>query len=108
MRLSPLDTEMFPMQSGIAMAHLMERRFDEACAWAEKAFRDTPFVLSATVIAASCALAGRADEARRAVDEVCKLDPTLRRSTLDGWLPFHRPEDFALFSDGLRMAGLPK
>lgn len=47
MRLSPLDTEMFPMQSGIAMAHLMERRFDEACAWAEKAFRDTRFVLSA-------------------------------------------------------------
>ena len=108
MRLSPLDTEMFRMQTGVAMAHLMAKQFDTACAWAEKAFRDMPrFALPATVIAASCALAGRMDEARRAMSEVRRLDPALRLATLDVWLPFHRPEDLALFAEGLRKAGLP-
>jgi TolB-like protein len=108
MRLSPLDTEMFRMQTGVALAHLMAKRFDEACAWAEKAYRDMPrFALPVTAIAASCAHAGRMDEARRAMTEIRRLDPKLRLSTLDAWLPFHRREDFALFADGLRMAGLP-
>lgn len=108
MRLSPLDTEMFRMQTGVALAHLMARRFDEACAWAEKAFRDMPrFALPVTAIAASCALAGRMEEAQQAMAEVRRLDPTLRLSTLQTWLPFHRPEDLALFTDGLRKAGLP-
>jgi TolB-like protein len=108
MRLSPLDTEMFRMQSGIAMAHLTAKRFDVARSWAEKAFRDTRFVLPATVIAASCAFAGRMEEARRAVADVRQLDPALTLSTLDAWLPFERPEDLALFSDGLRRAGMPE
>ena len=109
MRLSPLDSEMFRMQAGIAMAHLVAKRFDAARAWAEKAFRDVPiFVLAAAAIAASCALAGRMDEARRAMEDVRRLDPTLRLATLDAWLHFHRPEDGALFADGLRKAGLPE
>lgn len=108
MRLSPLDTEMFRMRVGIAMAHLMAKRFDEARAWAEKSFRDVPiFALAPAAIAASCALSGRINEARQAVDEIRRLDPGLRLSTLDKWLPFHRPEDLALFEDGLRKAGLP-
>jgi TolB-like protein len=109
MRLSPLDTEMFRVQTGVAMAHLMARRFDDACTWAEKAFRDMPrFALPATAIAASCALAGRMDEARRAMADVRRLDPTLRLNGLDAWLPFERKEDLALFADGLRRAGLPE
>jgi TolB-like protein len=39
MRLSPLDTEMFRMQTGIAMAHFIAGRFETACTWAEKAPR---------------------------------------------------------------------
>ena len=76
MRLSPLDTEMFRMQTGIAFAHLMARRFDEARTWAEKSFRDVPiFTLAAAAIAASCAHAGRMDEAHRAMADVLRLDP---------------------------------
>ena len=109
MRLSPLDSEMFRMQTGIAMAHLVARRFDAACAWAEKAYRDAPFfVLSAAAIAASCALAGRMDEAQRAMRNVRRLDPALRLASLDEWLPFQRPEDLATFAEGLRRAGLPE
>jgi TolB-like protein len=108
MRLSPLDTEMFRMQTGIAMAHLLAKRFDPACVWAEKAYRAVPMVLSAAAIAASCALAGRMDEAQRAMRDVRKLDPALRLAKLDAWIPFQRPADAALFADGLRKAGLPE
>ena len=109
MRLSPLDSEMFRMQAGIAMAHFLAGRFDNACAWAEKAYRAVPiFLLAATVIAASCALAGRVEEAHRAMHDIRKLDPALRLGTLGGWLLFQRPTDAALFADGLRKAGLPE
>jgi TolB-like protein len=108
MRLSPLDSEMFRIQAGVAMAHFVAKRFDLALTWAGRAVRDVPhFVLSPAVIAASCALSGRLDEARRAMAEVRRLDPDLRLSSLDGWLPFRRPEDAAQFADGLRQAGLP-
>ena len=108
MRLSPLDSEMFRMQAGMAWAHLLARRFDEASSWAEKAFREMPvFTLAAGAIAASHALAGHADEAQRAVSHLRKLDPTIRVSRIKEWLPFLRPEDAALFADGLRKAGLP-
>jgi hypothetical protein len=36
------------------------------------------------------------------------LDPSLNLASLKDWLPFHRPEDLALFADGLRKAGLPE
>jgi TolB-like protein len=109
MRLSPLDTEMFRMQMGIGMAHLLAGRFDSACSWAEKSFRDVPiFHVSAAIIAASCAHAGRLDEAQRAIADVLRLDPSLRLATLNQWLPFLRPTDLQLFADGLRKAGLPE
>ena len=68
MRLSPLDPEMYRMQAGMAMAHLFAGRFDAASSWAEKASRDLPsFLMVVGIIAASHALAGRTDEARRAM-----------------------------------------
>jgi TolB-like protein len=109
MRLSPLDPEMFRMQAGVAMAHLMRRRFDAASSWAEKAFRDLPsFLMVVAVIAASHALAGRADDAQRAMDQLRRLDPKLRLGSLPDWLPFQRAEDLAIFVEGLRKAGLPE
>jgi len=108
MRFSPLDPEMFRMQAGMALAHLFAGRFDSASSWAEKAFRDLPsFLMVVAIIAASHALAGRADEARRAMRHLRQLDPTLRVSNLPDWLPIHRPEDLETFADGLRKAGLP-
>jgi TolB-like protein len=108
MRLSPLDSEMFRMQTGVAMAHLIARRFDEARVWAEKAYRDVRFVLPAAAIAASSALTGRMDEAKSAISDLRRLNPDLRLATLDRWIPFRKPADFATFADGLRKAGLPE
>jgi TolB-like protein len=109
MRLSPLDPEMYRMQAGMALAHLFARRFDEASSWAGKAFRDLPsFLMVVAIIAASHALAGRADEARRAMQHLRQLDPVLRASNLKDWLPIRHQQDLAVFVDGLRKAGLPE
>jgi TolB-like protein/tetratricopeptide (TPR) repeat protein len=109
MRLSPLDSEMYRMQGGTALAHLFAGRYDEAARWAEKALRDLPsFLIIVCVIAASHALAGRMDEARRAMVDLRRLDPALCLSGLKDWLLFHRPEHLAVLSDGLRRAGLPE
>ena len=42
MRSSPLDSEMYRMQCGTALAHMCAGRFDEAAPWAEKSFREFP------------------------------------------------------------------
>jgi tetratricopeptide (TPR) repeat protein len=109
MRLSPLDSEMYRMQGGMALAHLSARRFDEAVSWAEKALRDLPsFLIVVCIIGASHALTGRMDEACWAMRNLRRLDPALRLSNLKEWLLFHRPEYLTLLSDGLRLAGLPE
>jgi TolB-like protein len=109
MRLSPLDPEMFQMQTGTAMAHMFAGRYDAASAWAEKACHELPDVLRTFAFgAASHALAGRTDEARRAMQHVRRLDPTLRISEVAEWVVLRRPEDLATFVAGLRKAGLPE
>jgi TolB-like protein len=109
MRLSPLDSETYRMQGGTALAHLFAGRYDDACAWAEKAIRALPsFLIIVCVMAAGHALAGRSDDARRAIQNVRRLDPALRLTSLENWLSFHRPQDVARLAEGLRQAGLPE
>ncbi len=109
MRSSPLDSEMYRMQCGTALAHLCAGRFDEAAPWAEKSLRDLPsFLIAVCIIAASHAFAGRMDEAQRAIQNLRRLNPALRLSNLKDWLLFHRPEYLTILSDGLRRAGLPE
>ncbi|MBV7548061.1 winged helix-turn-helix domain-containing tetratricopeptide repeat protein [Pseudomonas sp. PDM26] len=108
-RLSPLDPEMFRMQVGMALAHFFAGHFDAAADWAEKALGNLPSLLvAAALVAASHALGSRMDKAKWAMQRLQKLDSSLRLGTLKGWLPIQRPEDFARFVDGLRLAGLPE
>ena len=109
MRLSPLDSEMYRMQCGTALAHLFAGRFNDAAPWAEKSLRDLPsFLIAACIIAASHAFGGRTNEAQRAIQNLRQLDPALRLSNLRDWLQFHRTEYLTILSDGLRLAGLPE
>ena len=71
--------------------------------------RDLPgFLLAVGIVAASHALAGRTDEARQALRHLRGLDPELRISNLKDWVLLRRPEDIAVFMEGLRRAGLPE
>jgi tetratricopeptide (TPR) repeat protein len=109
MRFSPLDPEMFRMQAGMALSHLFAGRFDMASTWAEQSFRQLPsFLVAVAIIAASHALAGRAEQARTAVEHLRVLDPTFRVISLVDWIPIRRPEHLARFEIGLRLAGLPE
>ena len=95
---------------GIAFAHFFAGRYDEATAWAEKAFWERPNILATLrIAAASNALAGRVEEARKAIARALELDPEMRASNLEGRIGwFRRPEDFAKYADALRKAGLPE
>jgi TolB-like protein len=110
MRLSPFDPFMFTMQGVTAFAHFFAGRYADATAWAEKAFWERPNILATLrITAASNALAGRLEEARKAVARALELDPEMRVSNLEGRIGwFRRPEDFAKYADALRKAGLPE
>jgi TolB-like protein len=109
MRLSPLDPETIRMQAGIAFAHFLSGRYDEASSWALRALRERPTYLTAIrMAAASSALAGRLEEARQAMEHLRQIDPALRVSNLKDRIPLRRPEDLARYEEGLRKAGLPE
>ncbi|MBR1286830.1 adenylate/guanylate cyclase domain-containing protein [Bradyrhizobium sp. AUGA SZCCT0177] len=109
MRLSPLDPLIFRMHCGIAYAHFFAGHYDDASSWAEKAVRARPTWLTAVRgAAASHALAGRLDEARKHMARMRELDPALCISNLKDLLPLRREEDFAKWVEALRKAGLPE
>ncbi|MBY0317683.1 MAG: adenylate/guanylate cyclase domain-containing protein [Reyranella sp.] len=109
MRNSPVDALMFSMQTGMAVAHFMAGRDDEAYAWAEKALQRNPLASPAIRIAvASAALLGRPADATKYLSLLRQLDPGLRLSTLGERVVLRLPEHFERLAEGLRKAGLPE
>jgi tetratricopeptide (TPR) repeat protein len=110
-RLSPLDAFCNHLaHAGTAHAHFFAGRYDEASRWAGVALRERPESQAGfRIAAASNALAGRLEEAKRAVARLRVLDPGLRLSSLTHAMgPYRRPEDIARYAEGLRKAGLPE
>lgn len=108
-RMSPVDPFMFDMLNAVAMAHLLAGRFEEASSWAERSLREKPdFLASLRFAAASYALAGRTEDAQKVVSRILALDPGERISNLADVVSIRRAADMALFSEGLRKAGLPE
>jgi TolB-like protein/Flp pilus assembly protein TadD len=107
MRLSPFDPELFRMQTGIAIAHLIAQRLDDAAAWAAKAVRNAPtLVLPGIVIAVSHVLSGRTEQAAHAMSHVRQHNDALNRARLERWLPFQRSQDADMFFKAMAKAGL--
>jgi tetratricopeptide (TPR) repeat protein len=106
-RLNPRDPS--GMHGAAAYAHFLSGDYDRASFWAETAMRDSPpFLLPIYVYAASNALTARPEPAQQGVELALKHRPGLCISNLKELTSFRRGEDFALFSDGLRKAGLPE
>lgn len=109
MRLSPFDPYMFDLQAGTAFAHFFAGRFNEAMAFAETATRSQPsYTPSLRVLAASNALAGRQEAAQRAMARLLERQPNARISNITETISFRRPEDLAVWTEGLRKAGMPE
>ena len=109
LRLSPRDPSLNTMYAAIGFSHFVAGRYDESASWSERAIRQGPNFLPAFRNAAtSHALAGRIDEARRALARLLEIDPDCRLATLREQVQLQRPEDFARYAEGLRRAGLPE
>jgi TolB-like protein len=110
MRLSPLDPFAPGMRAGTAYAHFFLGRYDEAASWAAMALQNNPdFQTGLRIDAASNAMAGRPEQAHKAVARLRQLNPSQRVSTLkDVRGPYRRAEDLSRYEEGLRQAGLPE
>jgi TolB-like protein/class 3 adenylate cyclase len=110
MRLSPLDPSLLIMRAGTAHAHFFLGRCDEAASWAAMALQDNPdYQGGLRIDAASNAMAGRPEQAHKAMARLRQLNPALRVSTLKDVLgPYRRAEDLSRYQEGLRQAGLPE
>jgi len=110
MRLSPLDPWLLGMRAGTAYAHFFLGRYDEAASWAAMALQDNPdYLPGLRITAASNAMAGRPEQAHKAVARLRQLNPALRVSTLKDVVgPYRRAEDLSRYEEGLRKAGLPE
>ena len=110
MRLNPLDPRIAAMQAAAAHAHFFLGRYDEAASWAAMALQDYPdYQPGLRIAAASNAMAGRPEQAHKAVDRLRQPNPPLRISTLKDVVgPYRRAEDLSRFEEGLRQAGLPE
>jgi TolB-like protein/class 3 adenylate cyclase len=110
MRLSPLDPRLTSMRTGTAYAHFFLGRYDEAASWAAMALQDSQgYQPGLRIAAASNAMAGRPEQAHKAMARLRELNPELRVSTLkDVLAPHRRAEDLSRYEEGLRRAGLPE
>jgi len=110
MRLSPLDPWLMGMRAGTAYAHFFLGRYEEGASWAAMALQCSPdYLPGLRITAASNAMAGRPEQARKAVARLRELNPTLCLSNFKEMLgPYRRAEDIARYEEGLRQAGLPE
>jgi hypothetical protein len=98
------------MQAGTAYAHFFLSGYDEASSWAAMALQNNPdFQTGLRIDAASNAMAGRSEEAHKAVARLRQLNPSQRVSTLkDVRGPYRSAEGLRKYEEGLRKAGLPE
>jgi TolB-like protein len=108
-RMSPVDPMLIRMNSGIAFAHVLAGRYDKATSYAEQALSENPKSHQALRMAAvGHALSGRIAKAQQVMDRLHQIDPALRISNLKDVTPLRRPQDVAIYAEGMRKAGLPE
>jgi TolB-like protein/class 3 adenylate cyclase len=110
MRLSPLDPLGHIFTGGLAVAHLIAARYEEAIEWADRSLREVLRYESALrnrVVA--CAHLGRIEEARDWLGRLLQIVPGLTIARYKAhravYLP---PEILNIYVEGLRKAGLPE
>jgi adenylate cyclase len=108
-RLSPYDPFNFFYWTGAGLGEFVAGRYEEAIALLRKAYRVKPqFVAALRLHAASLALSGKTEEARRIGQELLAAEPDFRVGKFVDWYPLQRPEDLERLARGLEEAGLPR
>jgi TolB-like protein/class 3 adenylate cyclase len=109
LRLNPKDSEIYRPKTGIGAVHFLQGRNEEALEWAARALAHQQGWRTAILLSAAAnAFLGNVEDSRKFIDRVLQLDPGMRISSLKVYLPFRRPQDIEVWTEGLRLAGLPE
>ena len=108
MRLNPIDPQIHQAETAMGIALLFLHRPAEALEWISKALaRRACFPSALRFAAVAYSVLDRTDDAYSMIKRLQSMDPDLRISQLESWVPFQRPDDAAMFIEGMRKAGLP-
>ena len=108
-RLSPFDPFNWSCHLGVACAHFIAGRDDQALSSVERCLVDMPdFRPALLIVAASSAFIGATERAKQTIARIRELDPTRCISQIQKRMPFRHSEQSARLIDGLRRAGLPE
>jgi len=104
-RLSPVDPRLHLPLTGIGMAFIELRRFDEAIVVGKKALRQNLYIATCRCLASALAHLGRDVEAHDAAARVLEFDPAF---TISAFIARGGHSNAKLLIEGLRKAGLPE
>jgi tetratricopeptide (TPR) repeat protein len=110
MRLTSFDPLGFLFTHELACAYMLVERFEEAMQWVDRSLGEQPrFVPAVRLKVALCGHLDRAEEGRRWLGRLHKLHPALTIAEFNALrLRSFAPEVRAIYSEGLRKAGLPE
>jgi adenylate cyclase len=103
-RVSPVDPRLHHTLTGIGLALIELRRFDEAIVVGKKSLRHNHYVATYRCLASAFAHLGRDAEAHEAAARVLEIDPAF---TMSAYVA-SAPKNTKLLIGGLRKAGLPE
>jgi AraC-like DNA-binding protein/tetratricopeptide (TPR) repeat protein len=104
--LAPLDRLSFLWSVGIAFAHFQAARYEQAIRWYRRGLAEQPkAVWINRFLAASLALAGRKEEAKRSLGRLLSAFPALTIAQVRVGLP-HPASFLDILADGLENAGM--
>ena len=103
--MSPVDPRLHLTLTGIGMAFIELRRFDEAIVVGKKALRQNPYLAAYRCLASAFAHLGRDAEAHEAAARVLEIDPAF---TISAFIARGGQSNAKLLIEGLRKAGLPE
>jgi len=108
-RLSPRDPGAHLFKGGIAWAHFVQARYEEAINWTDMVLREQPrYVTGLRCKVSACGLLGRKEEASESLRLLLTLQPNATVTKLRELMPLKHAQNMDLYLDGLRKAGLPE
>jgi adenylate cyclase len=110
-RLSPRDPLAFLLfKGGLAFAHMIAGRYDEGLDYARQGLIEQPRSIALLRIkAALCGHAGRVEEGREAIERLLELHPGMTLAHYANSASVYvQPKPWAIYTEGLRNAGMPE
>lgn len=108
-RLSPMDPHGFFYDGGFVVAALLKGDFGGAVAAGREVTEMNPaFTAAMKPYLAALGLSGQMEEAERVRARLLGIEPGFSVSRFRETSAFERPQDTALYAEGLRLAGLPE